>query len=145
VKLTAKSSSCRIVIGELPVANGDTNLIRMVWYNLLGNAVKFSAGLPEPITIISGYTNHNEAVYSIKDNGVGFNPEYMDKLFGVFNRLHSKEDFEGTGVGLSIVRRIIIRHGGRVWAESHPGSGATFYFSLPLTNRENNDGNEKAD
>ncbi len=109
----------------------DTRLIRQVWINLFSNAIKFSQHAARPCIDISSYKNGNYITYSIKDNGVGFNAEYSEKLFSPFQRLHSKKEFEGTGVGLTIVKRIIEKHNGNVWAESEPGLGAAFYFSLP--------------
>ena len=118
----------------IPKATGDTNMIRQVWINLISNAVKYSS-LKEQIKIqIDATQNENELIYFIKDNGVGFDMKYSNKLFGVFQRLHNKKEFEGTGVGLAIVQRIIHRHNGRVWANSKIGQGATFYFSLPKQN-----------
>lgn len=120
-------------IGELPIAQGDRATIRQVLVNFLSNAVKYS-GLKDstPIVIeMNGETNGHEVVYSIRDYGVGFEMRYAEKLFGVFQRLHSAEEFEGTGVGLAIVERVITRHGGRVWAKGQPGEGSTFFFSLP--------------
>ncbi|HUO83197.1 MAG TPA: CHASE3 domain-containing protein, partial [Gammaproteobacteria bacterium] len=119
-------------IGPLPPARGDSVLLAQVWSNLCGNAVKYSRHAPAPTVIISGSNAGAETVYCVTDNGVGFDMKYASKLFGVFQRLHSAEEFPGTGVGLAIVRRVITRHGGRVWAESAPGAGATFYFALPM-------------
>jgi PAS domain S-box-containing protein len=118
-------------IGPLPPARGDSVLLAQVWSNLCTNAVKYSRQAPTPTVIISGSSAGPESVYCVTDNGVGFDMKYASKLFGVFQRLHSAEEFPGTGVGLAIVRRVITRHGGRVWAESAPGAGATFYFALP--------------
>jgi light-regulated signal transduction histidine kinase (bacteriophytochrome) len=99
--------------------------------NLLDNAIKFSSKREQPVIEVSGHENGAECVYSVKDNGVGFDMRYYDKLFGVFQRLHSAEEFDGTGVGLAIVQRVVARHGGRVWAEGEVNKGAAFYFSLP--------------
>ncbi len=121
----------QLLTGMLPPARGDAPMVRQVWINLLGNAIKFSAGHASPEIEISGELRGAESVYSIRDNGAGFDMAYYDKLFGVFQRLHSMTEFTGTGVGLAIVQRIVSRHGGRVWAEGKPGEGATFHFSLP--------------
>lgn len=116
----------------LPDAVGDEAMMRQVWMNLLGNALKFT--LPKGVGRIevSALPGEGESVYRVKDSGVGFDGALAHKAFGIFQRLHSSADFEGTGVGLSIVQRIVSRHGGKVWAEGVPGEGATFYFSLPL-------------
>lgn len=121
----------RLELGKLPDAPGDATLLGQVWTNLIGNAVKYSAGRNPAVIQISGHATNGEQVYSVKDNGVGFDMDYVGKLFGVFQRLHTSKEFEGTGVGLAIVKRIVVRHGGRVWAESAPGGGATFHFALP--------------
>ncbi|HZU85932.1 MAG TPA: PAS domain S-box protein, partial [Anaerolineaceae bacterium] len=118
-------------VAQIPDSFGDPNLMRQVWSNLISNAVKYSAPRPNPIIHIGGRIENGMRVYFIQDNGVGFDPTYTDKLFGVFQRLHNTEDFEGNGVGLAIVQRIVHRHGGKVWAEGQVDQGATFYFSLP--------------
>jgi PAS domain S-box-containing protein len=120
-----------ISIGELPDAFGDTALLRQVWINLLSNAFKFSRQNPSPRIEVGARGSAREIVYYVRDNGVGFDMKYAGKLFGVFQRLHSIEEFEGTGVGLAIVQRIVHKHGGRTWAEGRVNEGATFYFSLP--------------
>ena len=122
----------RIEIADLPAVTGDIAVIRQVWCNLIGNALKYSAKNPQPRIDISGRIEGGEAIYEVQDNGAGFDMRYVDKLFGVFQRLHRSEDFAGTGVGLAIVHRIITRHGGRIWAESTLGSGACFRFALPI-------------
>src|SRR4029077_2364655 len=119
-----------IEIGELPVVEADATLMRQVWANLIGNALKYSAKGAEPHVSISGRIEGREAIYQVKDNGAGFDMQYADKLFGVFQRLHSADDFSGTGVGLAIVHRIIRRHGGRIWAHGTLDQGARFEFSL---------------
>ena len=131
LRLNASGQAVRLNIQALPPAYGDRNLIREVFVNLISNAIKFSK--PSEVTVVelSGKTEGKEILYSVKDNGVGFDMKYADKLFQVFQRLHSTEEFEGTGVGLSLVQRIIHRHGGRVWAEGKLNEGSTFYFTLP--------------
>jgi two-component system sensor histidine kinase/response regulator len=118
-------------IGELPPCRGDRSLLEHVLTNLLSNAFKFTATRESPRIEVGAYQQDAEQVYFVRDNGVGFDMKYADKLFGVFQRLHSESEFPGTGIGLSIVRRIILRHGGRVWAESRPQEGTKLYFSLP--------------
>lgn len=115
----------------LPEARCDSALTRLVWINLISNAIKFTQPRTERRIEIGGYTQDNQNIYYVRDNGVGFNPGYARKLFGVFQRLHKAEEFEGTGVGLAIVQRIVHRHGGKTWAEGRLGQGATFYFSIP--------------
>jgi light-regulated signal transduction histidine kinase (bacteriophytochrome) len=122
---------------SLPRASGDRAMLRQVWVNLIGNAIKYSAKCGQPCVRISGKKLQDETVYRIEDNGVGFDMRYYHKLFGVFQRLHSMEEFAGTGIGLAIVQRIVTRHRGRVWAESEPGRGAIFYFSLPCGGNDN--------
>jgi signal transduction histidine kinase len=117
----------------LPEVGGDKNLLRQVWTNLVANAVKYTRPRDPAKIEIGAVEQENEIIFYIRDNGVGFSMEYADKLFGVFQRLHSAAEFEGTGIGLANVRRIIQRHGGRTWAESKEGQEATFYFSLPGT------------
>jgi PAS domain S-box-containing protein len=120
-----------INIGELHSAYADPGLIKQVFINLLSNAIKYSSKKQHPQVDISSERNDGEVIFSVKDNGDGFDMQYAHKLFGVFQRLHKASEFEGTGVGLAIVHRIISRHNGRIWAESTKGQGATFYFSLP--------------
>lgn len=119
-------------VGELPDAACDPHLFRQVWANLIGNALKYTRARPVAVIEIRGRTEGGEVIYEVQDNGVGFNMEYAGKLFGVFQRLHSSAEFEGTGIGLALVRRIVTRHGGRVWADGETDRGATFGFALPL-------------
>jgi PAS domain S-box-containing protein len=119
-------------IDRLPPSQGDRVLIKQVITNILSNAVKFTGTRDPAIIEVCGQAKENETVYTTKDNGVGFDMQFADKLFTVFQRLHSENDFEGTGVGLAIVQRIVLRHGGRVWAEGEVDNGATFSFSLPI-------------
>jgi signal transduction histidine kinase len=121
-----------IIAGEMPEAFADSTYLKQVWINLISNAIKFSSKTNEPQIELGGYSEGNFNVYYVRDNGVGFKPEYGHKLFGVFQRLHKADEFEGNGVGLAIVQRIIHRHEGKVWAEGKPGEGAVFYFSLPV-------------
>jgi PAS domain S-box-containing protein len=130
--ISSATKQYNIEIADLDPAHCDSNLIRQVWINLISNAIKYSGDKEQPSVKISSLKTDDEIIYSIKDNGVGFNMKYADKLFGVFQRLHKMTEFEGTGVGLALVHRIVTRHGGRVWAEAEVNKGATFYFSLPV-------------
>jgi len=118
-------------IESLPEVYGDAGLLRLVWVNLISNAVKYSKERKPAIISISAGTKDDETVLAVQDNGAGFDMAYADKLFGVFQRLHRDDEFEGTGIGLATVQRIVTRHGGRTWAEGKVGEGATFYFSIP--------------
>jgi light-regulated signal transduction histidine kinase (bacteriophytochrome) len=120
-----------IAISDMPRVMGDEAMLRQVWANLISNALKFSAPRPDPAIRIDGERKDNEIVFHVRDNGVGFDMQYAGKLFGVFNRLHRADEFPGVGVGLALTRRIVMRHGGRIWAESGDGGGAVFHFALP--------------
>lgn len=132
-ELTTPDSRGRVDFkqGAMPMALGDPSLMRQVWANLLGNALKFSSKRERAVISVSGETQAGEDTFVVRDNGAGFDMQYAAKLFGVFQRLHSTREFEGTGVGLALVQRVIHRHGGRIWAHAEIDRGATFYFTLP--------------
>ncbi|MDD5711786.1 MAG: ATP-binding protein, partial [Smithellaceae bacterium] len=130
LKLSNSERKIVLEVMDVPDGHGDRALIKQVYANLLDNAVKFTKHRKEARIEAGGYARGNENIYYVKDNGVGFDMAYKGKLFGVFQRLHSAEEFEGTGVGLATVQRIVHRHGGRVWAEAEIDRGACLYFSL---------------
>jgi len=132
---TASGRMFYFSLKELPRARGDQAMIHQVFINLLSNAIKFTKPKEVAMIEVGRFSEKTENVYYVKDNGVGFDMQYVNKLFRVFQRLHSAEEFEGTGFGLAIVQHIIHRHGGRVWAEGKVGEGATFYFTLPRENK----------
>jgi PAS domain S-box-containing protein len=125
-------------IGEIPVVRGDSALLRQVWVNLLSNAMKYSSKKDIAKIEIGSREEEDKIIFFVKDNGTGFDMQYSGKLFGVFQRLHSIEEFEGIGIGLASVKRIINRHGGNIWAESELDKGATFFFTLPKLKKEKN-------
>lgn len=121
----------RVDVGPLPACSGDRDLLRQVWANLIGNAMKYSSKQADPCVTVGAMEEEAGTVYYVRDNGAGFDMKYADKLFKVFQRLHSQDEFEGTGVGLALVKRILDKHRAQIWAESSPGNGAVFYFRLP--------------
>jgi signal transduction histidine kinase len=129
--LGEEARRAEVQVGELPAADADAGLMQHVWLNLLGNALKYSGKRAEPRIEVGARAEPGRTVYWVRDNGAGFDVRYAAKLFDAFQRLHKEEEFPGIGVGLATVRRIVERHGGRVWAEGEPDAGATFYFTLP--------------
>ncbi|HVK96389.1 MAG TPA: PAS domain S-box protein [Flavisolibacter sp.] len=127
------SKTYKVTSGNLERCFCDSSLIKNVWQNLISNALKYSSKVEDPKIEIGCHKRKTETVYYIKDNGAGFNMEYYNKLFGVFQRLHKVSEYEGTGVGLALSQRIVLKHGGRIWAESEEGKGSTFYFSIPAS------------
>ncbi len=135
LKAATSQKNLQFDIKTLPSAYGDRALIHQVFANLLSNAVKFTRPNKDAVIEVGGWSEGDESIYYVKDNGVGFDMQYKNKLFGVFQRLHSESEFEGIGVGLAIVHRIIQRHRGRLWAEGEVNKGAAFYFTLPIIER----------
>jgi len=125
-------ANTKLTVLPMDNAYADSGLLRQVWENLISNAIKFSSKTDVPVIEIGYQTQNGDQLYWIRDNGVGFDPSYADKLFKVFSRLHAKKEFEGTGAGLAITKKIIDAHGGRIWSEAQLSKGATFYFTLPL-------------
>jgi len=131
LKLSILRRKMKFNVRTIPSTFGDRAMIQEVFVNLLSNAIKFTEPKETAIIEVGSKEEKEENIYYVKDNGVGFDMKYVDKLFGVFQRLHAADEFKGTGVGLALVKRIIERHGGRVWAEGKVNEGATFYFTLP--------------
>ncbi len=131
-----------ITMADLPPCDADPLLLKVVFVNLLSNALKFTRQREKPHIEIGSLRDKDEIIYYVRDNGVGFDMKYAYKLFGVFQRLHSEKEYEGTGVGLATVRRIVNRHGGRIWAEAEVGIGATFYWTLGKDDASSKDSNK---
>ncbi len=130
LKSQQENRSVHIGVDTLPACEGDASLLKQAWLNLISNALKYTRKCETARIEICSMRSDEEIVYFIRDNGSGFDMKYYGKLFGVFQRLHRPDEYEGTGVGLAIVQRVVTRHGGRVWGESSPGQGATFYFTI---------------
>ncbi|HEV7926359.1 MAG TPA: ATP-binding protein [Verrucomicrobiae bacterium] len=131
-ELKAEGAAAEFRIDALPEAWGDPDFLSAVLEELLRNAIKFTSRQAQPLIEVSGQSESGRTIYSVRDNGMGFDPRYVGRLFGVFQRLHEDKDIEGRGIGLATVQRLVHRHGGSVWAESKLNAGATFFFSLPL-------------
>src|SRR5438128_9401719 len=127
---TQPERQARISIAPRLIVNADENLLRIALENLLGNAWKFTRGKPEAAIELGMLPRNGQSAYFVRDNGAGFDMAFVSKLFGAFQRLHRASDFEGTGIGLATVQRIVQRHGGKVWAEGEVNKGASFYFTL---------------
>jgi len=132
VELKAEGAAAKFRVDAMPEAWGDPDLLEAIMEELLRNAVKFTRRQAQPLIEISGRSENGRTVYSIRDNGIGFDPRYAGRLFGVFQRLHEEKDIEGRGIGLATVQRLVHRHGGTVWAEGKLNAGAAFFFSLPV-------------
>jgi chemotaxis family two-component system sensor kinase Cph1 len=130
LKVEVKDRNLSWQIGDLPFVECDPGLMKQVFYNLIANAVKYTRPRQPAVIEVGQIAHEGQPAIFVKDNGVGFNMKYSGKLFGVFQRLHRREDFEGTGVGLATVQRIVRKHGGRIWAEAELDKGAAFYFTL---------------
>jgi light-regulated signal transduction histidine kinase (bacteriophytochrome) len=128
----AEGAAATFSIDAMPEAWGDPDMLETILEQLLGNAVKFTRPQQSPSITISGRRENGSTIYAVRDNGVGFDPRYAGRLFGVFQRMHDEKEFEGRGIGLAAVQRLVHRHGGKVWAEAKENAGATLYFSLPV-------------
>ena len=126
-----RETRAKINTGRLPVVKGYTEL-RLVFQNLIGNAIKFRKQECDPVVDISAVSKNNEWLFSVHDNGIGIEPEYFDRIFTIFQKLHSRKEYPGSGIGLAHCKKIIGMHGGRIWVESEPGRGSTFYFTIPI-------------
>src|SRR5581483_1620566 len=142
VSSEARGRAIEWKVEPLPNVIADPVLLRLALRNLLSNALKYTRNRDHAVVQITSTANDSENVFCVRDNGIGFDMRYVNKLFGVFQRLHRMEDFEGTGIGLANVRRIIERHGGHTWAEGEPGKGAAFYFGLPTAEPVENESAE---
>lgn len=143
-RLQEKGRDITITMDDLPPCSADPSLLRVVLANLIGNAIKYTRNVPHAVIRLGYHEEDGEVAYYVRDNGIGFDMKYAHRIFSVFQRLHADEEYEGTGVGLAIVKRIIDRHGGRIWAEARPGEGATFWFTLGPYQQERKKNGEDA-
>jgi light-regulated signal transduction histidine kinase (bacteriophytochrome) len=131
LEVAITESGAAITRDSLPEVNGDRTQLLQLFQNLIGNAIKFHGDKPPRVHVSCG-REKDEWIFSVKDNGIGIDPKYGESIFVIFKRLHGRDEYPGTGIGLAICRKVIERHGGRIWVESEPGSGATFYFTIPV-------------
>jgi signal transduction histidine kinase len=132
--MLVSESGAELTIGELPTVRGDISQLSQVFQNLIQNAIKFRRGEPPKVSV-SARLAGSEWVFEVSDNGIGIDPRYFDRIFEIFQRLHTRGEYPGSGIGLSISKRIIERHGGRIWVESEPGKGSRFLFTLPSADK----------
>ncbi len=131
LRSTLDESRAAVTRGPLPTVNGNAGRLAQVFQNLIGNAIKFRRPAVAPAVHVSATPHRKEWLFAVRDNGIGIDPQYMDRIFVIFQRLHTRAEYPGTGIGLSICKKVVERHGGRIWVESQPGAGATFQFTLP--------------
>jgi light-regulated signal transduction histidine kinase (bacteriophytochrome) len=131
LEVAMQDSGAVIIYDPLPTIRAHPSHMRQLLQNLLSNALKFQSKTPPRIHVSAAQT-HQTWVFSVQDNGIGLDPQYAERIFGMFQRLHTRAEYPGTGIGLAICKKIVERHGGRIWVESEPGKGATFYFTLPI-------------
>jgi two-component system, chemotaxis family, sensor kinase Cph1 len=133
LRVAIEESGAVVTHDPLPIVRADEIQIGQLLQNLIGNAIKFCNQAP-PLVHVSGKRNGKAWIFSIRDNGIGIDPQYGERIFVIFQRLHKREEYQGTGIGLAVCKKIVERHGGRIWVESEPDKGATFYFTLPTQN-----------
>jgi chemotaxis family two-component system sensor kinase Cph1 len=131
LKLAIDEAGASVICDPLPTVNADAVQLERVFLNLISNAVKFRENAA-PEVHVSASSGAGEWIFSVRDNGIGIEPQYLEQIFVIFKRLHGRDEYPGTGMGLAITKKIVERHGGRIWAESMPGSGTTFFFTLPM-------------